>query len=106
MIIKVSKGYISYKGELFGVGETIDIPDNQAINLIKQGIAVKEAGELPASEMEPVFNDEDTFEMEEQEQEEEMEEAVAELPAVEPEQTVSKGKANSKGRGGTRTKKA
>lgn len=112
MIIKVSKGYVSYKGELYGVGKTIELPDDTAKSLIAQGV-VKEAGELPASDIEPVLDDEETSELEEldepEDAEEEDEDAMAELPAVEPEQTVSKstGKTNSKGKGGnTRGKKA
>lgn len=121
MIIKVSKGYVSYNGEMYGVGETIELPNDTAKYLIAQGV-VEEAGEIPASDIEPVFDDEETSELEElededAEEEDEDEDAVAELPAVEPEQTVSKstgktnskgtGKTNSKGKGGnTRGKKA
>lgn len=119
MIIKVSKGYVSYRGELFGIGETIELPDDKAKNLIAQGVVV-EAGELPASDIESVLDDEESSELEEvaeQDEEEEEEETVAELPAVEPEQTVSKsadkaktkgtGKTSGKGKGGnTRGKKA
>ncbi|MCR5176657.1 MAG: hypothetical protein K6C05_07365 [Anaerovibrio sp.] len=108
MIIKVSKGYVSYKGELYGVGKTIELPDDTAKSLIVQGV-VEEAGELPASDIEPVLDDEETSELEELEDEdaeEEDEDIVAELPAVEPEQTVSKstGKANSKGTSKTNSK--
>jgi len=106
MIIKVSKGYVSYDGEMYGVGKTIELPDGAAKNLITQGVVV-EAGELPASDIEPVLDDEESSELEDiaelEDDEEEVEEAVAELPAVEPEQTVSKSsdKANSKGTGKT-----
>ena len=106
MIIKVSKGYVSYKGELYGVGKTIELPDDTAKSLIAQGV-VEEAGELPASDIEPIFADEEASEgIDEPEDDEE---TVAELPAVEPEQTISKGsgKGTGKGKGGnTRTKKA
>ncbi len=104
MIIKVSKGYVSYDGEMYGVGATIEIPDDTAKYLIAQGV-VEEAGEMPASDIEPVLDDEETSELEDiaELEDEEAEEAVAELPAVEPEQTVSKSsdKANSKGTGKT-----
>ena len=111
MIIKVIKGYVSYMGELYGIGKTIELPDDTAKSLIAQGV-VEEAGELPASDIETVLDDEESVELEgnaELEDEEEDEETVAELPAVEPEQTISKGsgKGTGKGKGGnTRTKKA
>ncbi|MBR1697139.1 MAG: hypothetical protein IJ712_02810 [Anaerovibrio sp.] len=106
MIIKVSKGYVSYNGEMYGVGETIKLPDDTAKYLISQGV-VEEAGELPASDIDPILDDEESLELEDnaesEDEEEEDEDTVAELPAVEPEQTVSKstGKANSKGTGKT-----
>lgn len=113
MIIKVAKGYVSYKGELYGVGKTIELPDDTAKSLIAQGV-VEEAGELPASDIEPAFDDEETSELEDitelededEDADEEDEDAMTELPAVEPEQTVSKstGKANSKGTGKTNSK--
>jgi len=106
MIIKVSKGYVSYKGELYGVGKTIELPDDTAKSLIVQGV-VEEAGELPASDIELIFADEEASE--DIDEPEDDEETVAELPAVEPEQTISKGsgKGTGKGKGGnTRTKKA
>ena len=108
MIIKVSKGYVSYKGELYGVGKTIELPDDTAKSLIAQGV-VEEAGELPASDIEPIFADEEASEDIDEPEEDDDEETVAELPAVEPEQTISKGsgKGTGKGKGGnTRTKKA
>lgn len=102
MIIKVSKGYVSFDGEMYGVGATIELPDDTAKYLISQGVVV-EAGELPASDIEPALDYEETSELEDIAvlEDEEAEEAVAELPAVEPEQTVSKssGKDNSKGTG-------
>ena len=109
MIIKVSKGYVSYKGELYGVDKTIELPDDTAKSLIAQGV-VEEAGELPASDIEPIFADEEASE-DIDEPEDDEEETVAELPAVEPEQTISKGSGKGtgkgKGKGGnTRTKKA
>ena len=111
MIIKVSKGYVSHNGEMYGVGKTIELPNDTAKYLISQGVVV-EAGELPASDIEPVLDDEETSELEEldepedEDAEEEDEDAMAELPAMEPEQTVSKstGKANSKGTGKTNSK--
>ncbi|WP_297569491.1 hypothetical protein [uncultured Anaerovibrio sp.] len=108
MIIKVSKGYVSYKGELYGVGKTIELPDDTAKSLIAQGV-VEEAGELPASDIEPIFADEEASEDIDEPEDDDEEETVAELPAVEPEQTISKGsgKGTGKGKGGnTRTKKA
>ena len=109
MIIKVSKGYVSYKGELYGVGKTIELPDDTAKSLIAQGV-VEEAGELPASDIEPIFADEEASEDIDEPEEDDDEETVAELPAVEPEQTISKGSGKgtgNKGKGGnTRTKKA
>lgn len=106
MIIKVSKGYVSYDGEMYGVGKTIELPDGAAKYLIAQGVVV-EAGELPASDIEPIFADEEASEDIDEPKDDE--ETVAELPAVEPEQTISKGsgKGTGKGKGGnTRTKKA
>lgn len=106
MIIKVSKGYVSYKGELHGVGKTIELPDDTAKSLIVQGV-VEEAGELPASDIEPIFADEEASE--DIDEPEDDEETVAELPAVKPEQTVIKStgktKGTSKGKSGSRAKK-
>ncbi|WP_297967217.1 hypothetical protein [uncultured Anaerovibrio sp.] len=99
MIIKVIKGYVSYKGELFSTGETVDIPDEQAMRLLKQGIAVKGAGDMSAPADITVLDEGVEPEMVEAEQgdiDEEKAETVAELPALEPEATVSKRKRKGK----------
>lgn len=105
MIIEVFKGYVSYKGELFGVGETIELPDDKAKHLIAQGVA-KEAGKLPASDIDSVIDD---IVAPESEHEDDEAAAEVELPAVKPEQTVIKStgktKGTSKGKSGSRAKK-